>query len=188
MSQLENTETSGKIKDVYFAYVKIKKPVKKYQSDQTEFCTSVVVDKTTAKALKKLFTKISLKEIDNEDFEHAYKFPPPFKDQDEQFVFTLRADSHYKDGNPKEYQFNTRPKVYAPNGDKVEDITLTTNVGNGSFGDLAFLIKKRDTGTFSSLLGILVKDLVELENQKEGFTPFGEVIHNESGDLEESPF
>lgn len=187
MSLLEVNENSGKVKDVFFAFVRLRKPVKKYQSENTEYTVSFVTDKTTAKALKKVFTKVSLKEVENEDFETVYKFAPPFPEQEEQYVFSFRSDSHYKDGTEKEYKFTTRPKAYIPCENGVKDVTMDINIGNGSFGDVAFNINTRETGKFAGLIGVLITNLAELE-QREYHNPFGEVVTTEQEELEESPF
>jgi hypothetical protein len=193
MSEVKFNEEnkSGKIVDAKFAYVRLDKPTPKFKKDQgTEYSVAVVVDKTSAKILKKRFPKNSVKEIDTPDFEQAYKFPAPFPDQDEQFVFTFRADSHYKDGKEKEYRFTSRPKVYVPSKveeGKVEDVTLSLKVGNGSGGDVAFTIKQTDEGDLHSLIGILVKDLVVSDYKPKGINAFGEVVEKKvEGKLEDS--
>ena len=50
-------------------YVCIQQPTKKYESDETEWKVSLVVDKKTAKEWNKRFSKQKAKEIDNAEFE-----------------------------------------------------------------------------------------------------------------------
>lgn len=191
MSKLNITEQSGKIENAYFAYIKLKNPVNKYKSDDKEYCLDVVVDKATAKEMKKIFIKNKVKEVDNEDFEDQYKFAPPFPDQDEQFILKFKSDSHYKDGTEKPYHYNNRPKVFIPVENGVEDVTMTTRVGNGSMGDVAFSVVENDYGTMHRLFGILVKDMVELQNSAPP-NPFGQVVNhvgpeNQEDDSDEVP-
>lgn len=178
MSNLLLEEKTGKIKDVYFSYVKIQRPTKKYQSEDTEYTVDVVVDKATFKEMKKKFPKNGAKEVDTQDFESAYKFPAPYPDQDEQYVLKFKSDSHYKDGTEKPYNYNSRPKVYQPSEKGVVDVTMDIRVGNGSFGDLAFSIRNNEYGQSHNLIGILVKNLIELEDRGNA-SPFGEVVNNE---------
>ena len=44
---------------------------------------------------------------------------------------------------------------------------MTTLVGNGSKGVVAFNVTKNDFGTFPQLLGVLINDLVEYEGGSE---------------------
>lgn len=184
MSELLLDEKNGKIKDVYFAYVKIKKPVKKYQSEETEYSVDVVVDKATAKEMKKKFPKNGVREVENEEFEEAFKFEPPFPDQEEQFVLKFKTPSTYKDGSEKPYEYSSRPKIYVPQEDKVKDVTLDVRVGNGSKGDLAFNVVESSYGVFHRLNAILVRDLIELPETNHN--PFGEVVEEE--ETEDVPF
>lgn len=177
MSKLLLSEKSGKISDVHFAYVKLQRPTKKYQSEETEFSVDVVVDKATAKEMKKNFPKNGIREVDTSEFLKKYKFDPPFPDQDEQFVLKFKTNSTNKDGEPKPYEWSSRPKVYVPGDEKVKDVTMDVRVANGSSGDIAFNITNSNYGVIHHLSAILVKDLIELENRNT--TPFGEVEENE---------
>lgn len=173
MSKLILDEKSGKISDVTFAYVKLNKPGKKYESEETEYSVDVVVNKATAKEMKKNFPKNGVREVDNSEFEEKYKFPTPYPDQDEQYIIRFKTNSHMKDGNEVPYEWSNRPKVYVPDGERVKDVTKDIAIGNGSKGVVAFNISDTKFGVIHHLSGILVKDLVEL--QKRSQTPFGEV-------------
>lgn len=183
MSEVILEEKQGKICDVCFAYVKLRTPTNKYESDETEYSVNVIVDKQTAKTMKKTFPKNGVKELENEEFVEKFKIDPPFPDQDEQCILNFKSDSHYNDGNEKPYHYNTRPKVYVPVDGGVKDVTMDVRVANGSKGDVAFSIVENKFGTLHRLLGILVKDLIELESNYEN--PFGPVVESDSNSNEE---
>lgn len=169
------------LKDAVFVFVCMSKPTKKYQSEDTEWKASAVISKAAAKAWNKEFPKQKAKEVDNDDFENAYRIEPPFEDQDEQYVITLKLDTHYKDGEavPEEYH----PKVYAPNAQgKLKNITKTKLVGNGSVGALEYRVVENDYGRFAKLQNIRVDELIEYEQA--GSTSLGEV---EEDDTELAP-
>lgn len=185
MSELVLNEKNGKINNVHFAYVKIQRPGKKYQSEEKEYSVDVVVDKATAKEVKKKFPKNGVKEIDTSDFEDTFKFPPPYPEQDEQFVLKFKTNFLQKDGTEKPYDWSIRPKVYVPseNG-KIKDVTMDVKVANGSSGDLAFNYSSTDYGVVHHLSAILVKDLIELAGG--AGTPFGEVVEENEEPSRES--
>lgn len=168
-------------KDVVFVFVCMQKPVKKYQSEDTEWKASAVISKAAAKAWNKEFPKQKAKPVDNDDFEGIYKIEPPFEDQDEQYVITLKVDTHYQDG--EEVPEDRHPKVYAPNAQgKLKNITKTKLVGNGSVGAIEYRVVENDFGRFAKLQNIRVDELIEYEQI--GGTSLGEV---EEDDTELAP-
>lgn len=178
MSKLLLNEKNGKISEVHFAYVKIQRPTKKYQSEDTEFSVDVIVDKATAKEMKKKFPKNGIREVDTSEFLAKYKFEPPFPEQDEQFVLKFKTNATNKDGEPKPYEWSSRPKVYVPGEEKIKDVTMDVRVANGSSGDIAFNISDTNYGVIHHLSAILVKNMIALENRTT--TPFGEVEESDS--------
>jgi hypothetical protein len=184
MSQLFLDEKSGKISNVHFAYVKIQKGGKKYESEELEYSVDVVVDKATAKEMKKNFPKNGLKEVDTAEFEEKYKFSAPYPDQDEQYLLKFKTNVADKNGEEKPYSWSSRPKVYVPDGDKIKDVTMDVRVGNGSSGDIAFNVSNGKFGQIHHLSAILVKDMIELVSNRS--TPFGELSEsNENEHYEE---
>ena len=173
MTKLELSEKSGKISNVKFAYVKLQRGTKKYKSEELEYSVDVVVDKATAKEMKKAFQKNKVKEVETSDFENKYKFAAPYPDQEEQYVLRFKTNVCTNDGKEKPYEWSSRPKVYIPDGNKVKDVTMDVRVANGSSGDIAFNITNGQYGIIHHLSGILIKDMIELENRQP--TPFGEV-------------
>lgn len=148
-------------------YVCIQQPTKKYESDETEWKVSLVVDKKQAKEWNKRFSKQKAKEIDNAEFESIYKIATPVDAQDEQFVIKISQNTHTSDGKAM-YQ----PKVYEDiGGNNVVDITNTKLVGNGSKGSVCYTVVENKFGTFAKLNALLVTDLIEY--QKTGSNPFG---------------
>lgn len=143
-----------------FAYAKIQEPAFKYQSTtEKEFSIDIIVDKATAKAFGKQFPKQKGKTVDNDDFEEIYKMPPPFPDQDEQFVLKLKRPAQYKDGKPLPESY--WPKVMQKKGGKAVQIPREVLVGNGSSGKVSYDVNENDYGTFAKLKNILVEDLKE---------------------------
>ena len=143
-----------------FAYAKIQEPAFKYQSTtEKEFSIDIIVDKATAKAFGKQFPKQKGKQVDNDDFEEIYKMPPPFSDQDEQFVLKLKRPAQYKDGKPLPESY--WPKVMQKKGGKAVQIPREVLVGNGSVGKVSYDVNENDFGTFAKLKNILVEDLKE---------------------------
>lgn len=181
---------SGVIRDAMFCYVKMQQGDYKFQStSEKEYVVDVIVDKATARAWKKAFSKNGFQEIETADFASKYKCHPPLEGEDDQYVIkakskvALGADvGGLSKGDDVPYSWGSRPKVYVPveNSDDVEDITMTTLVGNGSKGSISFDIVKNDFGTFPQLTGILVTDLVEYES-KAGSSPFGHVSNKADG-------
>ena len=143
-----------------FAYAKIQEPAFKYQSTtEKEFSIDIIVDKATAKAFGKQFPKQKGKQVDNDDFEEIYKMPPPFPDQDEQYVLKLKRPAQYKDGKPLPESY--WPKVMQKKGGKAVQIPREVLVGNGSVGKVSYDVNENDFGTFAKLKNILVEDLKE---------------------------
>ena len=143
-----------------FAYAKIQEPAFKYQSTtEKEFSIDIIVDKATAKAFGKQFPKQKGKVVDNDEFEEIYKMPPPFSDQDEQFVLKLKRPAQYKDGKPLPESY--WPKVMQKKGGKAVQIPREVLVGNGSTGKVSYDVNENDYGTFAKLKNILVEDLKE---------------------------
>lgn len=143
-----------------FAYAKIQEPSLKYQSTtEKEFSIDIIVDKATAKAFGKQFSKQKGKVVDNDEFEEIYKMPPPFSDQDEQYVLKLKRPAQYKDGKPLPESY--WPKVMQKKGGKAVQIPREVLVGNGSTGKVSYDVNENDFGTFAKLKNILVEDLKE---------------------------
>ena len=150
-----------------FAYAKIQEPAFKYQSTtEKEFSIDIIVDKATAKAFGKQFPKQKGKTVDNDDFEEIYKMPPPFPDQDEQFVLKLKRPAQYKDGKPLPESY--WPKVMQKKGGKAVQVPREVLVGNGSVGKVSYDVNENDFGTFAKLKNILVEDLKEYKKSGGG--------------------
>ena len=153
-------ETQPQTISAVFAYAKIQEPAFKYQSTtEKEFSIDLIVDKATAKAFGKQFPKQKGKTVDNDDFEEIYKMPPPFPDQDEQYVLKLKRPAQYKDGKPLPESY--WPKVMQKKNGKAVPIPREVLVGNGSTGKVSYDVNENDYGTFAKLKNILVEDLKE---------------------------
>ena len=153
-------ETQPQTISAVFAYAKIQEPAFKYQSTtEKEFSIDLIVDKATAKAFGKQFPKQKGKTVDNDDFEEIYKMPPPFPEQEEQYILKLKRPAQYKDGKPLPESY--WPKVMQKKGGKAVQIPREVLVGNGSTGKVSYDINENDYGTFAKLKNILVEDLKE---------------------------
>ena len=163
--------------DVVFVFVSMQTPTKKYQSDDTEWKASGVISKAAAKAWNKQFPKQKAREVDNEDFVGIFKIDPPYEDQDEQYVITVKLDTHYQDGN--KVPEDKHPKVFQlqPSG-KLKNITKTKLVGNGSVGAIEYRQIENDYGVFAKLQNIRVDELIEYAAA--GGTSLGEVEEDET--------
>ena len=156
-----------------FAYAKIQEPAFRYQSTtEKEFSIDIIVDKATAKAFGKQFPKQKGKQVDNDDFEEISKMPPPFPDEDEQYILKLKRPAQYKDGKPLPESY--WPKVMQKKGGKAVQIPREVLVGNGSTGKVSYDVNENDFGTFAKLKNILVEDLKEYKkNGGSGADDFG---------------
>ena len=153
-------ETQPQTLSAVFAYAKIQEPAFKYQSTtEKEFSIDLIVDKATAKAFGKQFPKQKGKTVDNDDFEEIYKMPPPFHDQDEQYVLKLKRPAQYKDGKPLPESY--WPKVMQKKNGKAVQLPREVLVGNGSTGKVSYDVNENDYGTFAKLKNVLVEELVE---------------------------
>ncbi len=163
---------------VTFLYTNIQQPKNKYQSEEKEWSVQVVVSKEDAKAWNKKFPKQKAKQFDNDEFTEKFDIDPPFKNQDEQFTIKLARATTYKDGNPIPEKY--APKVYLKIGNgKVQDITKTKLVANGSTGKAAYDVVENSFGTFAKLNSICVENLIEYIPAGGGGSPFGTVVADE---------
>lgn len=169
MSNLSKFDLADEtISGVKFFWTKIQKPSLKYQSQtEKEFVVDVLVDKATAKAWNKEFSKQKAKEIDNDEFNERYGAEHAIDGQDEQFIIKLKKSATYKDketGQIKEIPDQYRPRVFlADENDELEDVTFTTLVGNGSTGVVQFEVNTNSFGTFAQLSALKIENLVKVE-------------------------
>jgi len=161
------------LKDVVFVYVALQSPKKGYQTDDLEYSVSGVLSKEAAKLWNKSFNKQKARETDTSDFESVYKIAPPYPDQDEQYVITLKVKTHYKDGNkvPEE----KLPKVFEKlsNG-KLKDIRKIKLIANGSEGVIEYGEADNDYGHFAQLKNVRIDKLIEYFAA--GGTELGDVV------------
>ncbi len=177
MSEAQNNTISA-----VFAYAKIQEPAFKYQSTtEKEFSIDLVVDKATAKEFGKMFPKQRGKTVDTEDFEDIYKFPPPYPEQDTQYILKLKRPAQYKDGKPLPESY--WPKVMQKKGGKAVQVPREVLVGNGSVGKVSYDVNENDFGTFAKLKNILVEDLKEYKkNGGSGADDFGLELEEPTAD------
>lgn len=156
-----------KIENVYFSYVKLSKPEKNTFDTsglEKQFSAVIVLNKEQRKQFMSQKLNKTIKEIDTKIFEEKQKFPPPYPEQDEQYILQVTKKATYKDGNLK--QEWTFPKTYfAKEGSIIE--STSTLVGNGSFGDVRLELNYNDKlGQTNVVLdSILVKEHVPYESK-----------------------
>ena len=158
-----------KLEDVYLAYTVLDKPVKNAFDTSgliREFKTTVILSKEKAKEFKKLKLNKTVKEIDTVEFEAKYKFPPPYPEQEEQFIISATTKATYRDGNLKpDWTF---PRVFfEKDGVRIEDPKVL--IGNGSVGDVRFNLdhNEKQGSTSISIHSVLIKNHVPYETQED---------------------
>jgi hypothetical protein len=161
-------------------YAKIAQPDSKFESKDTEYVISVIVDEDTADAWDEQFKKQPAKKVKASEFESKYKIelPKQLKGQKNVFEIKLKKDAT-KDGEPFNPEF--RPKVFVDydNGDRVE-ITESRLIANGSYGKVSYRINTNNYGTFARLNNILMTE--------EGFKEYvstGGAAGSEFGEVKE---
>ncbi len=189
----KNGFVKGLINDVTFLYVHIQEARDKFSKDGQEYSVKLVVDKETAKAFKKQYSKQGFSECETENFEEQYGIAPPHPKEEIQYLITLKApDDHIVksvgDGGEEVetavklgYGEFKRPKVYVPSTEGVKDITRDLLVGNGSRGHASFWELSTTTyGEFARLSGILVSDLKVYEKRAGSQSAWGSVVNVDS--------
>lgn len=159
-------------------YCKVQQPTLCFESvDRKEYTVDVCVTKEQAKAWSKKYPKQKHKEFDNDDFTKIFKINPPFPEQDEQFVIKFKKKADYlKEGVLTQIPDTYRPRVFVKGEDgKLEDITATKLVSNGSTGVIQFDETTNKFGTFAQLKAIRVDNLIEYKSAGADYDELGEV-------------
>ena len=161
------------INNVYFAWVKMKAPVKALNEKNTEVSVQVVMSEDDADNLLEACPSANVKTFKNDAFEDKFKFAAPFEDQKKQYVATFKKMVS-RDGVDLPADFRPRVFLVDEDGEKV-DITFEKEVGNSSRGAVAYSTytadyKDKETGKqtkklLSQLVAIQVEDLVEYESK-----------------------
>lgn len=180
LKELDNEEF--KVMDATFCYTRMKTPQKKYESEETEYTTSFVVNEDFAEDWEDRFPKASIKKVKTGEFSDKYGFDAPYPDQKKQFILKASVASHMKDKEsgelvPVPYEYTMRPKVKQVVDGKIKDITMLGNVGNGSTGHLMFKEQSNKFGNFCYLRSLLITSLVEYNSSGSNneWAEFGEV-------------
>lgn len=159
-------------------YTKIQTPGTKYQSDEKEYVVDAYVSKDTAKSWNKSYPKSKAKEIENDEFVEKFEgVKLPYPDQDSQYMIKIKRGAAYKDGN--EIPLAKRPKVFMKNEHgKLEDVTATKLVGNGSKGVVQYEEFENSFGKFVNLVAVRVDELVAYNK--------GGIDYSELGEMDDS--
>lgn len=170
-----------RLENVHLMYVKMQKPVNKFESEDKEFTLTFVCDEDTSDSFSEKFPKASVKKIKTEQFEEKHKFKPPFLDDKNQYVIKMSVRAEFKDKASGEmvempYFYDTRPKVYELTGGKAVDVTMNKLVGNGSKGHIQYAVSSNSFGTFPYLRAVLITDMIEYESSGGGtHNPFADM-------------
>lgn len=168
----------------YLHYVSCKRAQKMYQSEEKQWKVDVEISKADAKAFKKKYKsqERAVKELDTEEFKEKYKVDPQMSKDDEHYVVTIKQPCKIK-GQP----FGRPPRVFMAGADgKLQDITKTTEVGNGSKGIVQVneIISKAWGTTSVRLANIRVDDLVPYEGGGADLSELGEIDESSLEELE----
>lgn len=172
------------------AYVKLREPSKKYQSEEKEYSLDLIVDEDTADSWNENFPKQSAKVVKTSDFETIYKIPAPYPEAKKQYVVKLKKPAQYKDGTPVPKQYC--PKVLQKQGEVNVDITDQILVANGSKGVVSYEVTENSYGSFARLRNLLVTDLIEYKQKDSSYDDeFGAIASTTAaqagGDFDDAP-
>ena len=172
----DNKQTFGVLEGT-LVYAKVAEPSLKYQSKDTEYTVSVIVDEDTADEWDAKFKKQPAKKIKATEFEGKYKItlPEEFKGAKNVFEIKLKKDAT-KDGEP--FYPEHRPKVFLDDaeGGRTE-ITESRLIANGTVAKVSYRISSNDFGTFAKLNNVLIQEA----NFKE-YVSTGSAAGSEFGD------
>lgn len=181
MANNKSTFESGILKDVFFFYTKIQTPGKKFETEETEWTTTLAISKETADMLKKEFPKKKPTQIDNDEFKEKFKIDPPFPDQTSQYLYKLQRNTVRADGTPVDE--SKAPKVLFTGPDGVtRNITKRVLVGNGSKGNAYYFVSESKFGRFPKLQNILLTKLVPYERPT--VDNYLEIVEDDDVDLD----
>lgn len=178
--------SKGRIEEATLLYTNLQEGNLVFGSETDRaFTTQMAVTKETARNWKATFPKNGYREVTNEQFAKSFKIDPPYPTQEDQYIIKLSAPTVYKRDNPDygtragdliPYEQQNRPKLFEVRDGKPVDITQTVKVANGSKGVVAFRTVSHPTyGTFPQLSGILVTELIEMQQKEAMVATFGEV-------------
>jgi hypothetical protein len=170
-----------RLENVTLMYVRLQKPVNKFESTDKEFVLSFVCDEDTSDQFSEKFPKASVKKVKTEQFKDKHGIEPPFPNDKNQYVIKMGVRAEMKDKETGQmieipYFYDTRPKVYELSEGKAVDVTLDKMVGNGSKGHIQYAVASNSFGQFCFLRAVLVTDLIEVESSGGG-------VHNPFSDL-----
>jgi hypothetical protein len=175
--------TKGRIEEATLAYVRLQDGELSFGSEtERNYAVQMVVTKETARNFKSVFSKNGYREMPNEQFTKTFKIDPPYPEQEDQYVLKLKSNTTFNNDIPERnikagdlvpYEAASRPKLYEIVEGKPVDITMTVRPANGSKGVVAFRIAENKFGTFPSLTGVVVTDLIESQQRASMESDFG---------------
>ena len=153
---------NGFIDNVYFFYTRIQEPTNKWESEEKEWKTTVVVSQADLKDYTKKYPAVKYKMLPNDEFIEKYQMDPPFPDQPIQYILNFKQNVLKADGTP--IAESMIPKVILEDAaGTVYDVTNKYLVGNGSKGKVFYVAFDTKYGKFPKLHYIVVNKLVKFE-------------------------
>ena len=192
------------LKNVPVVYTSLAKP-KEFTDDDgntslkyevTALITEDIADEWDAENFKQSSKKVGIK-AGEKTFEERFKFErPEWVAEKKFFRIILRQKAQYKDkttGEMKlwEHDKNARPKTFKMTGDnKRVDIT-DQMIGNGSIADVLVKVYNNTHpkygGLQASVAGIVVTDMVEMEQPTDRYDPFAAYGEVEVPSFDDAP-
>lgn len=155
---------NGFIDNVYFFYTRIQEPTNKWESEEKEWKTTVVVSQADLKDYTKKYPAVKYKMLPNDEFIEKYQVDPPFPDQPIQYILNFKQNVLKADGTP--ISESMVPKVILEDASgSVYDITNKYLVGHGSKGKIFYVAFDTKFGKFPKLHYIIVNKLVKFERE-----------------------
>lgn len=167
--------------DVYLYYCNVRKPKAiyddrklPYEKARKEYCVDIGINEEIADEWDEIFGKQPSKKHKNDKFRETYKLDDedalPVPDATKQFTIKSVQRCEKKDGSEIHPKMIPRVFMTDPETNKLVDHSFTTNVGNGSVGNVLIRVNVNDFGAFAYLNKIKVTDLVPYEDSGSGIS------------------
>lgn len=168
------------VKGVHFMYPKFMKAVpikdqaewKPHLQTCWEYSVQCLVDEDTADEWDVIFTNMQSKKLMKADvikmlgLEEGEELPNGLDNKAKKFYqVSAKQKTHFKkDGEWKQFSKELRPRAFVLTDGKYKDCTSTSEIGNGSSGELIVSVYKNSYGVTPMLKGIKVDTLIEFDN------------------------
>lgn len=179
----KNELTRGRIEHATLAWVKLQEGELAFGSEtEKDYSVTTIVTEQTAKDFKSVFPKNNFRAIPTAEFEGKFRIPAPYPEQSDQYTIKLKASTTYSTDIPAlnatagqlvPYEQKSRPKLFEFRDGKPVDITMEIAPANGSKGVVAFKVTTNKYGTFPTLTGVALTELIEYQAKASFEDEFG---------------